>query len=275
MRATHFRNIVTGPDGNINLAEAALLIAAQEYPDLDIGACLQQLDDMASVCRGRLGPSPGHVRTLATLGEFLFHDLGFQGDLQTFTDPRNSFLNDVLQRRRGIPITLSLVYLEVGRRLGLPVQGVSFPGHFLVRVDVDGVERILDPFSAGAILDYAELKRRLENVSAPQQPWDLQRVLAPASNREIITRMLRNLKNIYVNGEDYQRALRILDLILMVVPEAPHEVRDRALLHDKLDHLRAAVEDYQHYLVLAPDSEDSVRVQDRVSALRRFLQRLH
>ena len=274
-KATAFQNIVSGPDRNINLVEAALLIAAPEYPDLDINACLQQLDDMATVCRGRLGPSPDSARTLTTLGEHLFLDVGFKGDLQTFNDPRNSFLNEVLKRRRGIPITLSVLYMEVGRRLGLPVHGISFPGHFLVKVEVDGVERVIDPFSGGAVLDHAELERRLEHVTTPKEKWNLGQLLMPAGKREILARMLRNLKNIYVNSEDYTRALRIQDLLLDVQPDVPREVRDRALLHDKLDHLRAAVADYQMYLLLAPDSEDSARVQGRISELRQSLQRLH
>lgn len=274
-KATTFQNIVSGPDRNINLAEAALLIAAPEYPELDLNACLQQVDDMATVCRGRLGRSPDPARTLTTLGEYLFQDLGFKGDLQTFNDPRNSFLNEVLKRRCGIPITLSVLYMEVGRRLGLPVHGISFPGHFLVKVEVDGVDRIIDPFSGGAGLDHAELERRLEHVATPKEKWNLEQLLMPASKREILARMLRNLKNIYVNSEDYTRALRIQDLLLDVLPDVPQEIRDRALLHDKLDHLRAAVADYQMYLLMAPDSEDSTRVQGRVSELRQSLQRLH
>ncbi len=275
LKATAFQNIVSGPDRNINLAEAALLIAAPEYPGLDLSACLQQLDDMATVCRGRLGSSPDAAHTLTALGGYLFRDLGYKGDLQTFTDPRNSFLNEVLQRRRGIPITLSVVYMEVGRRLGLPVHGVSFPGHFLVKVEVDGVDRVIDPFSAGAELDHAELERRLEHVASPKEKWDLEQLLTPASKRDILARMLRNLKNIHVNSEDYTRALRIQDLLLDLQPDAPNEVRDRALLHDKLDHLRAAVADYQMYLLLAPESGDSARVQGRISELRQSLQRLH
>ena len=274
-KATTFQNIVSGPDRNINLAEAALLIAAPEYPELDLNACLQQVDDIATVCRGRLGRSPDPARTLTTLGEYLFQDLGFKGDLQTFNDPRNSFLNEVLKRRCGIPITLSVLYMEVGRRLGLPVHGISFPGHFLVKVEVDGVDRIIDPFSGGAGLDHAELERRLEHVATPKEKWNLEQLLMPASKREILARMLRNLKNIYVNSEDYTRALRIQDLLLDVLPDVPQEIRDRALLHDKLDHLRAAVADYQMYLLMAPDSEDSTRVQGRVSELRQSLQRLH
>ncbi len=275
MQETRFRKVVSVADGNFNLAEAALLIAAPEYPGLDINACLQSLDDMATVCRGRLGSSPGHAQTLVALGDFLFRDLGFHGDLKTFTDPRNSFLNEVLQRRCGIPISLSVVYMEVGRRLGLPVHGISFPGHFLVKVEIEGGERVVDPFGAGAVLERAELEQRLENVAAPQGQWNLEQLLAPASKSEIVTRMLRNLKNIYVNADDYTRALRIQELILAVQPDAPRELRDRALLHDKMDYLRAAVADYQTYLLLAPDAEDGARVRDRISALRQSLQRLH
>lgn len=270
-----FGEIVSGPDGDINLAAAALAIAAPEYPGLDRDACLQQLDDMATVCRARLGADAGTARTLAVLGEYLFQELGFHGDLRTFTDPRNSYLNEVLQRHRGIPITLSLVYMEVGRRLGVPVQGVSFPGHFLVRVDVDGMRRVIDPFSGGIILEDAELQRRLEQATAQGARRSLGGALAPANHRDIIVRMLRNLKNIYVNGEDTGRALRIMDFILTVYPEFPQELRDRAYLYDRLDHLRAALADYQKYLLLDPDCEDHLHVQHRIHALRQSLQRLH
>lgn len=270
-----FTEIVSGPDANINLAAAALAIAAPEYPGLDESGCLQELDDMATVCRGRLGVGAGPAQTLAVLGEFLFRELGFRGDLATFNDPRNSFLNEVLRRRQGIPITLSLVYLEVGRRLGLPVQGISFPGHFLVKVDVDGAARVIDPFSGGAILDDTEIDRRLAQVSAPADGWNRARVLASASHRDIIVRMLRNLKHIYVNGEDTARALRIMNLVLAVFPDLPQELRERAYLHDKLDYLRAAVTDYQHYLLVAPDCEDGLHVRERIIALRQSLQRLH
>lgn len=273
--SARFEEIVSGPDGNINLAEAALLIAAPEYPGLDIAASLQQLDDMATVCRARIAPDAGAARTLAVLGEYLFEELGFRGDLHTFNDPRNSFLNEVLRRRRGIPITLSLVYLEVGRRLGLSVHGISFPGHFLVRADVDGACRVLDPFSGGAILDRAELNRRLEDFAAPKERWDLDRLLAPARRRDILARMLRNLKHIYVNSEDTVRALRVVDLLLAIHPDAVQELHDRAGLHDRLDHLHAAVADYERYLLLAPKGDDHARVQQRVHALRRSLARLH
>jgi regulator of sirC expression with transglutaminase-like and TPR domain len=163
----------------------------------------------------------------------------------------------------------------VGRRIGLRVHGISFPGHFLVRADVDGVGRVIDPFTGGAILDEAELKRRRAALAAPREGWNLQRLLVAATRREILARMLRNLKNIYVNGEDFARALRIQNLLLAVLPDMPQEVRDRGLLHDRLDHLRAAVEDYQAYLLLAPDAEDCGRVQGRIAALRQSLRRLH
>jgi regulator of sirC expression with transglutaminase-like and TPR domain len=219
--------------------------------------------------------APGESRLVAALREYLFHEVGLRGDLKTFNDPRNSFLNEVLKRRLGIPISLSVVYMEVGRRIGLRVHGISFPGHFLVKVDVDGVERVIDPFTGGAVLDEPELRRRLEAIAAPRDGWNLARLLVPASNREILARMLRNLKNTYVNGEDFTRALRIQNLLLTVLPDAPQEVRDRGLLHDRLDHLRAAVEDYKSYLILAPDAGDSGRIQGRISALRQSLQRLH
>ncbi|MBI2993392.1 MAG: tetratricopeptide repeat protein [Gammaproteobacteria bacterium] len=271
-----FTDIVSGPDENINLAEAALLIAEREYPGLDPAPHLQRLDALAEQCRARLAPDSAPAEVISAVNRFLFEELGFHGDLETFNDPRNSFLNDVLERRQGIPISLSLVYIEIGRRLGLPVRGVSFPGHFLVKVEWGGERLVLDPFAGGRTLERGELERRLEHFSSERRAgWDLERLLAAASRKEILARMIRNLKSIYLNREDYPRALDAVNLILRIFPDAASELRDRAHVHDQMNSLRAAIQDYEQYLMLSPGSGDEQYICTRLADLKHSLSRLH
>ena len=271
-----FSDIVSGPDEYINLAEAALLIAQREYPELDPVPYLRRLDDLAGQCRARLAGDDAPAAIIPVLNRFLFEELGFRGDLETFNDPRNSFLNDVLDRRQGIPISLSLIYMEIGRRIGLPVQGVSFPGHFVVKVDSGGARIVLDPFAAGRTLDRRELERRLDDLSSRKRSdWDMERLLATASNKGILARMIRNLKGIYLNREDWPRALDAVNLILRIFPDAASEIRDRAHVHDQMDSLRAAIQDYEQYLMLSPGSSDEQFVCVRLADLKHALARLH
>lgn len=270
-----FAALVSGPGEDIDLARAALEIARAEYPHLDTEACLRRLDFLAEECRARVGSNALVPATVARLNQYLFEELGFRGDLETFTDPRNSYLNDVLDRRIGIPISLSLVFIEVGRRLGLRVAGVSFPGHFLVRIDCGAGILVLDPFAGGKPLDEAELERRRARVNTGGKVPALAELLEPASHRDILSRMLRNLKSIYMEKEDWPRALRTVNMMLALSPLSPAEIRDRAFVHDQMDYLRAAVEDYQQYLVLSPGSSDFESVRTRLADLRRCIQRLH
>jgi regulator of sirC expression with transglutaminase-like and TPR domain len=273
-REAKFAEITSGPDEDIDLAAATLQIARREYPDLDPIHYLHRLDDMAAACRA---PSPGAVpEVLEAMNGYLFGAYGLRGDLQTFNDPRNSFLNQVLDRKLGIPISLSLVYMEIGARLGLEIRGISFPGHFLVRVGDSEAGLVLDPFAGGAVLDRKELRRRLLNYPAEQRRgWDLEQLLVPASRREILARMLRNLKAIYVNRKDFRRALEIVNMMLDLYPEAAGELRDRALIYDQMDCLHAAIESYEQYLDLCPDAEETEYVRDRLLDLRHSVQRLH
>jgi regulator of sirC expression with transglutaminase-like and TPR domain len=270
--AERFADMVSGPDEYINLAAAALLIARGEYPDLDPEQYLDRLDVLAGQCLARLGAARSPADVVPVLNDYLFGELGFRGDLATFNDPRNSYLNEVLDRRLGIPITLSVLYIEVGSRLGLGVQGISFPGHFLVRVD-HGSGFVVDPFSNGRVLDRSELQRRLDGIGGGD--WHLDQLLHPASRREIIARMQRNLKMIYIEREDFARALESVNLILEVLPESGVEFRDRALVHERMECVRAAIADYEQYLFLAPDAADAGRVQARLVDLKSSAVRLH
>jgi len=270
--AKRFADMVSGPDEYINLAEAALLIARGEYPDLDPAHYLHRLDFLAGQCGARLGPGPSAADVVARLNGYLFGEAGFRGDLSTFNDPRNSYLNEVLDRRQGIPITLSLLYMEIGARLGLRIEGISFPGHFLVRA-AHGSGIVLDPFDGGRSVDRVELQRRLDGVGGAHR--NLDDLLQAASRRDIIARMLRNLKAIHMEREDFARALGTVNLILEVFPAVPAEVRDRARLHEQLECARAAVADYEHYLFLAPEAADTGAVHARLVELKGSAHRLH
>jgi regulator of sirC expression with transglutaminase-like and TPR domain len=267
--------LVSGRDEDIDLARCALEIARAEYPDLDTQYYLRRLEFLAAECRNRTAGLAFVPALVARINEYLFEELGFRGDLETFTDPRNSYLNDVLDRRVGIPISLSVVFIEVARRLGLQVHGVSFPGHFLVRIECAGGILVLDPFAGGKPLDTAELERRRARISVDGMAPPLEDLLQPAARREIVARMLRNLKSVYMEKEDWPRALRTVNMMLAVSPLAPAEIRDRAFIHDQMDYLRAAVEDYQQYLVLSPGSSDFESVRARLADLRRCIERLH
>jgi regulator of sirC expression with transglutaminase-like and TPR domain len=184
-----------------NLAEACLLIAADEYPRLDVAACIATLDAMAATVRRRLASDAFPEQQLAALNHHLFSELNFRGNTESYYDRRNSYLNEVLDRRMGIPITLSIIYLEVGRRVGLRLQGVSFPGHFMVLLPLASGQLLLDPFSRGKARSEDELRRLLSevlpaDVAARVRP---DQFLEPATPREIVARVLRNLKAIYLN----------------------------------------------------------------------------
>lgn len=271
---TRLRAIAQGIDADIDLAEAALLIARQEYPDIDIRAYLARLDTLAetaeAMCEGE---------TLADridgLNRCLFEREGFRGNAQDYYDPRNSFLNEVLDRKLGIPITLSVIYLEIGRRMGLPFEGVAFPGHFLVRLAVPDGLIVIDPFHAGAALDEEEIERRRARAPASVHGLSMAELLAPASKRDVLTRMLRNLKHVYVQRQDYHRAVGILNVILSLAPDALNDLRERARLYEALESYRAAQADYEHYLLRAPAMPDAAEVLERLAAMRRFTARLH
>lgn len=262
---------------DLNLAEAALLIAVEEYPGLDVEAYLRQIDELATSVQQRLPAQAGLEDTLVTLNQFLFVEQGFSGDTETYDDPRNSFLNEVLDRKRGIPITLSIIYMEVGRRLGLPLMGVSFPGHFLVKFSTREGEVVLDPFSGGSLLSKEDLEEILEETYGPAESINapLERLLTAAGNKEILVRMLRNLKGAYLRRELFEKALTVVDRILVIQPDQPDEVRDRGRIYEHLECFRAALENYQSYLALRPGAGDSPDVHKRIAELKQIVANLN
>ena len=251
----------------IDLARAALAIAHEEYPDLDEARYLRALDDLAAqVVRG-LPPGALAERRVGRLTSVLFHELGFSGNEADYYDPRNSFLNEVIERRTGIPISLSVLYMEVGRRCGLRADGVLFPGHFLCKVTLDEGELIVDPFHRGQILSLSELKRRLTAAMGDEARFD-RRVLRPARTREILSRILQNLRSIYLNKRDLPRALSCVDRLLLFVPDDVRVLRDRARLYEMLGGEQAAAGDLERVLSLDPNASDARTLRARLERLR-------
>jgi regulator of sirC expression with transglutaminase-like and TPR domain len=242
------------------LADAALVIARIEYPRLDPSPTLDRLEAMGDAARRLVGQQASgdrHQSVLAqirALNEYLFGELHFSGNSDRYEDPRNSCLNEVLARRTGIPITLSLVYLEVARRAGIDVEGINFPGHFLVRcadADRGGRGLIIDPFHEGTLLSEHDCRALLERHAGPDVLFS-RTLLTPATRQQILVRMLLNLKRIYVQMRSFPQARVVTELLLALTPSALSELRDRGLLAYHLQDFAAALRDLEEYLRLAP-----------------------
>lgn len=246
---------VQKPDAEINLALAALYLAQEEYPTLEPDEYLNALDTMALEVQDRLPPERYPLKMLQVINQYLFEDLGFSGNAEDYYDPRNSFLNQVIERRMGIPITLSLVYLEVAQRLDLPMAGVGMPGHFLVRPIREGMEIFVDAFHQGEILFLEDCQTRLQQIYGPTAELKSE-FLEPISHRQFLGRMLTNLKAIYLNQGRLPKALAAIERILLLFPNAIMERRDRGILYYHTGHWVEAQEDLQQYLEAVPHAQD-------------------
>jgi regulator of sirC expression with transglutaminase-like and TPR domain len=261
---------VAKPESELDLGRAALLIAKSEYPGLDIDQYLQRLDTIAADIETHLRAAqsvrdPGTI--IEAINELLFEELSFRGNVDSYYDPKNSFLNEVLDRRIGIPITLSVIYIELGRRLGLKVEGVGMPGHFLVKCVAGGQDILLDPFNRGRRLSEADCEQMLGGIygeGARLQPSFLRVV----DKREILTRILSNLKNIYISGGDNARALTIVERLLILNPDSLTELRDRGLINFALDKLSLALKDLEHYLEKAPEGPEAESVRQYLMRIK-------
>lgn len=257
------------PDDEIDLGKAAFLIAAMEYPGLDLDHQSGLLDSLSDGISGRLDASRDPLFCVNTLSEYLFDEVGFQGNSDDYYDPRNSFLNEVLRRRLGIPITLSLVCIEVGKRLDIPLLGVSMPGHFLLRHQ-DEDDLFIDPFNKGILLSEEECAQRLRQVTQADIPWD-SRYLALVSNRDFVARILRNLKNIYLQRQELDRAINTIDRLIILQPQANQERRDRGIVRYNLGEHEEALEDLTNFLASSPEGEDAEDVARLIDHLRGLL----
>ena len=249
------------------LAEAALLIAAEEYPALDVAAWLARLDALGARARERVPPRGDADQTAAALTRLLVEDYGLRGNDADYYDPRNSFLNEVLERRLGIPLTLSLVYMDVGARAGVAVRGVGLPGHFVVRLERGETVRLLVPFNGGRPLAEANCRRLVERLGGGRLRFEPAHLRA-VSARAILIRMLANLKGVYTALGDWRRARGAVDRILLLAPEAVGELRDRGLLSARLGEPVAAIGDWEAYLRRVPDAKDAATVRRHLRALR-------
>jgi regulator of sirC expression with transglutaminase-like and TPR domain len=250
----------------LDLARAALAIAREEYPSLDESAYLTKLDDIAEQVNRSLPPGALAERRVGRLNLVLFRELGFRGNDGDYYDPRNSFLNEVLDRRMGIPLTLSLLYLEIARRCGLPAEGINFPGHFLVKVPLDEGELIIDPFHRGRLLGKDDLQKLLASTSRDARLSA--KHLRPASGRDILVRMLHNLRAIYVDRRDLPRALSAVERLLVLAPSDARMLRERADLYEELGGASAAAADLARVLELEPGAKDAPAIRARVARLR-------
>jgi regulator of sirC expression with transglutaminase-like and TPR domain len=261
-----FAELARLPDAELDLARAALWIAAEACLPFDVGLYLGRLDALAAAAAPRLAEAASDAERSERLLSVLCGEQGFTGNQKHYDDPRNSYLNCVLDRRTGIPITLSLVLLEVAWRIGVPLRGVSFPGHFLVKLDGPPL-RILDPFF-GRALDLSECRARLRAALGAGVRFDPERHLRAATPREILVRMLGNLKGIHLRARDFGGALACCERILLLTPDSATELRDRGLVYERLECFAAAARDFERFLRRAPDDETAPLIRDRLRALR-------
>lgn len=245
-------------DDALPLLGTALLIARDEYPLLRPEPYDALVQGYVDALREPVAAQESGPARMAAINRYLFEEVGFGGDTESYDDPRNSYLNDVFDRKLGIPISLALVQMEIARRLEVPLDGISFPGHFLVRLPVDDGILVMDPFNKGRSLSAEELRERLIAQSGGAWPNDseLLHILAPATHRAILLRMLRNLKTLYVERADWERVARSADRLLKLDPSLGEEVRDRGLAYLKMGHLAGARDDFFRYLHVQPEAPD-------------------
>ena len=255
------------PEPEMDLARGALLIAKEEYPQLSVDQYIGRLDQLAEKVRDRLDDETAPLVVMGELIETLYQDEHFRGNRDAYYDPRNSFLNDVLDRGLGIPLTLGVILLEVGWRLDLPLEGVNFPNHFLVRFQGDAMNLLIDPFDGGR-LRFEDQAQDLLDQAFGGTVRMREAFLGAASRYQMLVRMLTNLKSLYLNAQDNKRALAAVERLLLLAPAAVPEVRDRGILLARLGRREEAVEELQRYLDHAPAATDADRIRVVVRKLR-------
>ena len=268
----YFASLVQS-DANFALFEAAVSLAQDEYPELDVQGVLGEVDGLLERIRRRLPADAGQLQRLRLLNQFFFRDLNFGGNLNNFYDPENSFIPVLLRTRRGIPISLAILWMELAQGLGLSVSGIGFPGHFMLKINLPMGQAVIDPLN-GQSLSREELAERLEPYRQPGHTGEDMEVplglyLQSAPPRDIIARMLHNLKEIYRTQEDWPRMLAVQERLIVLMPESWPEYRDRGLAHAEMGHTEKALADLECYLVHTDDLVDVNAIADRVDELRR------
>ncbi|WP_151445588.1 SirB1 family protein [Lacisediminimonas profundi] len=264
-------------DDSIPLFEAALSIAQDEDPELDLTALQFEIDLMAENLQRRFPPDASQIQKLRLLNHFFYRELGFAGNVNDYYAPDNSYLDRVLTTRRGIPISLAVVYMELAQQTGLEVKGISFPGHFLMKLSVSSGEIILDPFN-GSSLSREDLEERLEPFIEQDEPpaeLPLGLYLREAQPRNILARMLRNLKSLYASQSDWHRLLNVQQRLVILLPGEIEERRDRGLAYAEVECPEAALRDIRAYLAACPDADDASGLRQRLPSLEQASRRMN
>ncbi len=263
-----FAELVTGTEASLNLARASLLVAAEEYPQLVPEPYLHRLDLFAEQVKDRLNDETAPPVVLNEISKLVFDEEGFRGNTDAYYDPRNSFLNDVMDRKLGIPLTLGIVFLEIGWRLGLPLRGVNFPGHFLLRYEGEAFRLLVDPFHNGQIRFEDQAQELLDRVYGGSVPMQAD-YLRGATKHDVLVRLLANLKTIYLNTRDDAKALAAIDRILLIRPDAAEEIRDRGMVLARTGKIDEAIQALSRYLEIMPAAPDATRVKLLIDELTR------
>ncbi|MEM8830651.1 MAG: transglutaminase-like domain-containing protein [Cyanobacteria bacterium P01_G01_bin.19] len=255
-----FYQEINQPDEQIDIAKASLCYAKAEYPDLDFSKYLRFLDAIAIEVESQLSGETYPLKVIKAINFELFDGLGFQGNNRDYYNPKNSFLNQVIERRVGIPISLSVIYLAVAERINFPMVGIGMPGHFLIRPDFEDAGIFVDAFNRGEILFKQDCQKRLSRMY--QKPIELDmRWLAPVSKKQILARMLNNLKFIYLHNQQINKALGTMSGIIKLFPNNAPEIRDRGLLYYQTNRWQEAAVDLEYFLKIAPNTEDTETIQ--------------
>ncbi|MBI1353114.1 MAG: tetratricopeptide repeat protein [Acidobacteria bacterium] len=272
--ADQIRELFDRPDAEVDLGRAAATLARLEYPDADIEACMRRIDAYAGKVGARLDKGRPRETAVSAINKLLFEELGFRGNREDYYDPRNSFLNDVLERRTGIPISLSVLYLEIAKRLELPIYGVGLPSHFVVKYDDRSRLFFVDPYHEGRVLNQQGCRELVKTLHG--RPVDLHDLhFAAVENRSIVLRMLNNLRAIYLSARRHRLALEVLDTILALEPDSAEEIKQRAWVRYELGERGSALRDLERYVDLRPNGADAEQVQDWMNKLRRTLAHLN
>ncbi len=251
-----FNGYVARPLEEVRLDEAALLLARTEYPSLDLSAQLARLDALAA--RAECNPGLDPHANIANLNRLLFEEENFAGNDDEYDDPRNSYLNDVLDRKMGIPITLSLVYQEVARRCGLPIVGVGFPGHFLAKYLTPAGEILLDPYHRGIVVSLEECEEKLKTQFGEEAEFRPS-YLAATSTKQTLSRMLNNLKGAFFRRKDFGRVLTMIEMAVAIDPASRQEIHDRAMIYFLLRRYAKAMADLRAYISISPADDPQIR----------------
>ncbi len=262
-----FAEMAARNEHDLELDGAALLIAAEEYPHLEVEKYLDQLASFAELAGRRDERDADPLIRITRLSNFLSDELGFRGNVENYFDARNSFLNDVIDRRTGIPITLSVVYIEVARRIGLQLFGVGMPGHFIVKYADEEREVLIDPFNGGRLLSEEKCREMIEELYGGRMKFHPS-LLRVVTKKQILTRMLQNLKGIYARVGDQHKTLGVIERALLVNPDVTGEIRDRGLVYFGMERYAAALADLEEYLRRAPQAADAKEVKERIKQLR-------